>query len=283
MPDPWLPGAIRDPGLNANYRRGRSIAQVDRAHETVGRDSRALIRDRGLAQFLLPKIGPAIQFGPDDAVHSDACEWATLGCGIELERFPGEPATPDQIEWAGRILRWRHEQRGIPLDHWAKERGRLPLGSPWRGTADHGGLVHRKCDQHTDGWSDAEYAAMTGASPTATRAKDDEMYFLKDINAQDNQPTFFHEVTGYSHRQMGANDKPYIDQHRASGVQVIALAASWLAAHLANLDAQRAKLVAQIAAAVPATSGGAPPPPAQVDLAAVAKAVNDDAAKRLAS
>lgn len=32
-----------------------------------------------------------------------------------------------------------------------------------------------------------------------------------------------------------------------------------------------------------ATSGGAPPPPAQVDLTAVAKAVNDDAARRLAS
>lgn len=169
----WHPDAIRDPGLNANYRRGRTTNRMDVAHETVGRDSRALIRDRGLAQFLVPKRGRFYQFAPDDAVCSHACEWNILGSGIEVERFPGEPMTADQIHNVGSILHWRHS-RGIPLAHWSKSSGRLPIGSSFRGTADHGGLTHRACDQHTDGWPGNEYS-------NALNAGDDMPLDKKDI------------------------------------------------------------------------------------------------------
>lgn len=159
----WFPDAIVDPGLNTNYRRGRTTNQMDVSHETVGRDSRALIRDRGLAAFLFPKRGKPFQFCPDNAVTSHACEFNFLGAGFEVERFPGEPMTADQTYWVGRVLRWRHETRGIPLNHWPKSRGRLPIGTGFRGTADHGGLVHRACDQHTDGWPGDEYQRALAA------------------------------------------------------------------------------------------------------------------------
>mgnify|MGYP001562233769 CR=1 FL=1 len=165
MPEVWFPQAIRDPGRQANYRSGRCAAWIDVAHETVGRDSRGLIRDQGLAWILFPKAGPPIQFAPCNSTTAHACEFNTTGAGHEVERFPGEPPTADQIHWIGEVLRWRNREWGVPLEHHVKENGRLPIGTGFRGTADHGGLTHHKCDQHTDGWPDPEYATFIAVAP----------------------------------------------------------------------------------------------------------------------
>lgn len=156
----WAPFAIHDPGLNANYRRGRTLRRMNRPHETVGRDSRALIRNRGLAQFLLPKQGPPIQFGPADAVHSDACEFALYGFGVEIERMvyndgSRDAMTPDQIEGFAQLVAWGWQQHGVPWDAWYlgpfEGLPRLPVGTLYSGWANHGALDQQACDDHHDG------------------------------------------------------------------------------------------------------------------------------------
>lgn len=166
----WFPGATRDPGRNAGYRRGRSRMQLGVLHFTVGTDSRALIRDQGLAQFLLPKVGAPFQFAEADAVCSHACEWNTAGPGLEFERLSwGEPLTPDQVFWGGRIIAWLRDTYGIPLAFHGG--ARLPIGDGFRGFANHGSLVHRACDQHTDGVTADDFSRMVagdkGAAPMA--------------------------------------------------------------------------------------------------------------------
>lgn len=164
---PWFPGATRDPGKNAGYRRGRASMQLAVCHFTVGRDSRALIRDQGLAAFLFPKHGPPFQFCEADAITSHACEWNSKGPGLEVERLSwAEPFTADQTRWVGEVCRWLSTTHGIPLVHHPTTSGRLPIGSAFSGFADHGGLVHKACDQHTDGWTDQEWTAAIGTSPT---------------------------------------------------------------------------------------------------------------------
>jgi hypothetical protein len=157
-----VPGAQILPGLNANYRRGRTSNQLSKAHETVGRDSTGLIRDRGLAQILLPKQGPAKQFAPLNSTCSDACEFGPYGFGIEIERMvwgggwnQRDPLTGDQTEWYARCLIAGQNQLGIPYISWylgwAEGNGRLPIGTGFRGVANHGALTHHACDQHSDG------------------------------------------------------------------------------------------------------------------------------------
>lgn len=160
----WDPGAIHDPGLNANYRRGRVSRQCNKAHFTVGRDSRALIRDRGLATYLFPKFGRRIQFAPIDAVCSDSCEWGDEGPGFEVERMGWhEPFTADQTREVGEALRFSNAVLGIPLDSF-HDGARLPIGSPFRGTVNHGSLIHNACDMHSDGWTRGEFNAAIGAT-----------------------------------------------------------------------------------------------------------------------
>lgn len=173
----WYAEATHDPGLNAGYRRGRTLNSYDVAHETVGRDSRVLIRDRGLAAWLFPKQGPPFQFAEANAITSHACEHNSAGCGYEVERFPGEPMTPDQTYWLGRVTRWRLGRYGVPLLHHWQGDGRLPIGTGFRGVADHGGLVHHACDQHTDGWSPQEWAAIVGTTDTTA---DDALRLMED-------------------------------------------------------------------------------------------------------
>ena len=150
--------------------------QLAVCHFTVGRDSRALIRDRGLAAFLFPKSGAPFQFCEANAITAHACEWNTKGPGLEVERLSwAEPFTTDQTRWVGEVCRWLSTVYGIPLVHHATSAGRLPIGSTFRGFADHGALVHRACDQHTDGWTDTEWAAAIGGP--GLQEEDDGMGF----------------------------------------------------------------------------------------------------------
>lgn len=132
-------------------------------HFTVGRDSYSLIKNQGLAAFLLPKVGVPWQFAEADAVTAHACEWNRLGAGLEFERMNwNEPLTDDQIKWGGHIVRWFADNYGIPLV--LHDGARLPIGSPFRGSVNHGSLVHRACDQHTDGITQDDFARMVGGA-----------------------------------------------------------------------------------------------------------------------
>lgn len=254
-----VPGCIVDPGLNANYRRGRTKRQLIVDHFTVGRDSRALIRDRGLAAFLLPKIGQPFQFAPADAVTSHACEWNDEGCGLEFERMNwGEPLTPDQIHWGGVITRWQRDRYGIPGVLW--DTFRLQIGDPYRGSVNHGSLVHRACDQHTDGITQADFAAMMGG----TEEDDMKGVFIKKANS----PYVFY---------LFGNSKSYVPtQEVMSGL-----------AYVGQAIDDKAHVVADsffdAIPDAPRATAGTPGAPAPIDTAAIAKAVNDDAARRLAS
>lgn len=171
---PWFPAAIRDPGKNAGYRSGHASMQLAVDHFTVGRDSRALIRDKGLAQFLFPKQGQPFQFAEADAVCSHACEWNRLGPGLEFERLNwDEPLTAEQIHWGGEVTKWLSVTYGIPLVHHGG--ARLPIGDGFRGFVNHGSLVHRACDQHTDGITDADFAAMVGTPTTSDKKGHNDM------------------------------------------------------------------------------------------------------------
>jgi hypothetical protein len=157
-----VPGATILPGLNANYRRGRTTQQLSKAHETVGNNSTDLIRNRGLCQILLPKARPAEQFAPLNATCSDACEFGPLGFGIEIERMvwgpradQRDPITSIQVEWYARVIVAGKQQLGTPYEAWhlgwAEGQGRLPVGTNFRGVVNHGACTHYACDQHTDG------------------------------------------------------------------------------------------------------------------------------------
>jgi hypothetical protein len=278
MPDAWFPQAIRDPGRQANYRSGRCAALIDVAHETVGRDSLALIRDQGLAWMLGPKVGPPIQFCPCDATTAHACEFNTTGAGYELERFPGEPPTADQTYWMGAVLRWRYEQWGVPLAHHAKERGRLPIGTGFRGTADHGGLTHHKCDQHTDGWPDPEYAnALAAAGGGPIQTQEDNM----PGELRSNRGTMYLVVPSQATATALTPDslKYLVDEdaaYRAFGQTPILYgpnAAPISDGALAGLT----KIPVGFTFANAVGGGGTP----AIDYAAIAKAVNDETAARL--
>lgn len=156
-----MPDLIHDPGLNAGYRRGHVSNQCVKIHFTVGTDSHALIKNEGLAQFLVPKETRPVQFAEADAVCADSCEWNVTGPGIEFERLSDkEPLTPSQIEWGGRIIHWLSENYGYPLSFY--DGPRLAIGDPFRGFVTHRSLVHKKCDQHTDYITPEDFAAMIG-------------------------------------------------------------------------------------------------------------------------
>jgi hypothetical protein len=168
MPDPWFPGAIVDLGINAGYARGHNNMALIKLHYTVGTDSRALIRNKGLAQWLMPKTGPPIQFAEADAYCFDSGPYNDDGPGIEWERLPtgeyerpglqlAEPLTVDQTEWGGRLLHWLHDEWGVPLELYAGPRFQA-TATGFRGSVNHGDLD----DQRSDGVTRAEWDAMTG-------------------------------------------------------------------------------------------------------------------------
>lgn len=166
--DGWIDGLVHLPGRNAGYRAGRITLRSAVRHETVGRNSRQ-IGLNGYFPFLLPKEDPAEQYGEWDSTHWHACEWNAWSFGLELERFPGEPMTANQVWWAAYIILAIQEHTGqaLTLD-WIDE----PIASPTSGPAgylNHGALLIRACDPHSDGWTFDEWqqilTAIGGAPP----------------------------------------------------------------------------------------------------------------------
>lgn len=164
----WFPGAQRDPATRANTTG--NAKQNMRLHYTVGTDSRALIRNKNLAHFLIAADGTVIQFGPTEAIFYDACEWNVTGWGIELESLNGS-LTDAQIAACGAVLRWGSEADGIPLIYRDSPDDRLPVGTVYRGVITHRSLHEQKCDEHYDGFAPEVFARMIGTSP-ATQGDD---------------------------------------------------------------------------------------------------------------
>lgn len=160
-----LPGATPDPGAHWNGEAGWCSPLINVFwHYTVGRDSRALIRNQGLAPILIWD-DVIWQFGPLDAVHYTQCEWNRRGPGYEVESLDGS-ITPKQIEHLGYATLFALTTFGIPQTFY--DGPRLPIGDGYRGVTNHRNLVHNACDQHSDGFDQWVWeAAVAPATPTA--------------------------------------------------------------------------------------------------------------------
>lgn len=127
MPDVWLPGATRDPGVNANYRLGRCSMRRMIAHGTVGSDSRG-VGKRGYFNLLVHRSADR-ENGCTQYAEIDSITWHSFppdrlfAPGVEFERrvIGGlnaeglsifEDLTPNQIEWGKRIVDFCY-QHGI--------------------------------------------------------------------------------------------------------------------------------------------------------------------------
>jgi hypothetical protein len=183
MPQPWMPGLRHDPGLNANYRRGRNTMRMPVWHWTVGRDSYGICKNQGLCHILLPKVGVPWQFAEIDALcfhayHETYGKYNDDGPGMEEERFPDEPLTPDQILWSGRIVEWLDKEWGVPPVHYWGPR------FAWNQANFHGHVNHADLHPNNDGVSQSEWVAIAApAAPTPTKKDDDPMLYVFNPHA----------------------------------------------------------------------------------------------------
>ena len=186
MPDVWLPGCTNDLGINAGYRGGRNSLQLAVAHYTVGSDSRGIAK-RGYFHWLVhqdeSREGGCTQYAEIDAVtwhaggSSGMPDANQRGPGIEFERMvtgpPGpeglseaEPLTPNQIQWANRIVEFCAEW-GIPPTLYDGPR----YGArDWRGWVNH----HDLDKDRSDGLTISEWNSIIspgGDFPVTRRIK----------------------------------------------------------------------------------------------------------------
>lgn len=156
-----LPGATLDPGAHWNYQAGRSSCLTLVQHYTVGRDSRALIRNNGLAPLL---IWDDIiwEYAPLDAVCYTQCEWNRRSIGYEVESLDGT-ITDGQIANLAYAELFAMTTFGIPDVFY--DGPRLPVGTDYRGVTNHRNLIHNACDMHSDGFDRWVWDAMHAAQP----------------------------------------------------------------------------------------------------------------------
>lgn len=141
------PGAIWKPGAAAGYTRGRNRMRSVKCHYTAGRDSDDLIRNQGLAQWLVTRDGRVIQYAEADALCHDSGEWNDDGPGIEIE-YLDEPDifTPEAYTATAGLVEWLISL-GIPGDFY--DGPRLAEGT------FSGFITHRSLQQsqpHSDWW-----------------------------------------------------------------------------------------------------------------------------------
>lgn len=143
-----LPGAVLDPGAHWNYQAGYSSMDMVVWHYTVGRDSRALIRNNGLSAVDVWD-DVVYEFAPLDAVTYTQCEWNRVSAGYEVESIDGS-LTPGQIANLGYLTLFTITTWGIP--DWFYDGPRMPVGNGYRGVTCHRNLIHNACDMHSDGF-----------------------------------------------------------------------------------------------------------------------------------
>lgn len=180
-----MPGVSYEPGLNAGYRRGRIVARMIVLHFTVGTSSGSLIKNRGLAQFLVDRDGTIHEYAPADAVCAGACEWNIYAIHIEVEAENRGQWTKEQIASVARILGWGGPTYGIRLDVWRlgpeyDETARMPVGFAYYGISNHDALHEKACAEHTDGATPEEASQVraligAGPAPAPTLTEDNEM------------------------------------------------------------------------------------------------------------
>lgn len=147
MPNPWYQPAVVHDGFQMGYTNGRSQMRTVVCHFTVGRDSDAIGR-RGYFQWLIRRNGEVVQYCEADAVAWHAGTWNPYGPGIEIEYLPGVDDslfTPESLAAASGLVRWLHDEWGIPLDYYDGPRI-LPV---WDGFIAHRSLFG---GDHTDWW-----------------------------------------------------------------------------------------------------------------------------------
>jgi len=158
-------------------------------HDTGGANSYNICKwgregyNAGLCQILLPKVGTPWQFCEIDAIcyHAGSSQYGDynpFGPGFEVERFQGEPLSPDQAEWMGRIIKWLESEWGLPAVHyWGPQ-------FPWWGADFHGHVNHRDIHPNPDGLSNDEWNRCLGAAgpgPTPVNLpKDGEMLLISE-------------------------------------------------------------------------------------------------------
>lgn len=174
-----LPGATLDPGAHWNYQAGYSSCMMVVWHYTVGRDSRALIRDKGLAALLIWDA-EIFEYAPLDAVCYTECEWNRRSIGYEVESIDGS-ITPGQVANLGYATLFALTTFGIqPVFY---DGPRMPVGYDYRGVTNHRNLIHNACDMHSDGFDRAVWEAIFAPppppappAPTFALTGDDEMF-----------------------------------------------------------------------------------------------------------
>ena len=192
MPDPWLPGAHRDPGRNAGYNSGRSTMDRAVAHYTVGSDSRNVGKD-GYFHWLVhrdaSREGGCTQYAEIDAITWHAADAGNpYGPGIEFERNTtggmndeglsnAEPLTQNQVEWGARIVDFCAEW-GIPD---VMYNGPRYGAGGWRGWVNHQAIDSSR----SDGLTQNEWQAISsgGGSPEVSTPQEEDVMYIAIGNA----------------------------------------------------------------------------------------------------
>lgn len=166
MPDPWYPHARRNPGIRAGYTSG-VISPMDtvKCHFTAGTSSEGLIRNQGLAQFLISRNGEVVQFAEANAVCWDSGEWNDDGPGIEIEFYQEDEIFTDaaRTSCAG-LVKWLSSEWGIPLHYY--DGLRIPENT-YRGFISHRALIQSQ--PHGDFWPITDWEAMVGENKSTAR------------------------------------------------------------------------------------------------------------------
>lgn len=181
-----IPGAILDPGAHWSYQAGYTSCALDVWHYTVGNDSRALIRDRGLAAILVRDEG-FYQYAPADAVCYTQCEWNREATATEVESIDGT-ITDAEVAHLAYVTLWKLATFGIPGEFY--DGPRLPIGSGFRGVTNHRALEHRACDQHSDGFGVDVWERVVGSSSSTPKGVRDMHYVVTNGPAPGNPRTF---------------------------------------------------------------------------------------------
>jgi len=160
----WYPGAVRIPGVMANYARGRTGMRACVLHYTVGRDSTNIGRD-GKFSFLIRRNGEVVQFAPVDALTWHAGEWNTEGPGIEHEFYepvdgpsPANILTPAQETASGALCRWLRDDWGISGQFYDGPR----ISKGYRGFITHRSL--QQTQRHSDYITAEQWSRMTAGT-----------------------------------------------------------------------------------------------------------------------
>jgi hypothetical protein len=131
-----------------------------KCHYTAGYNSDDLIRNQGLAQWLITRGGQIIQYAEADALCWDSGEWNDDGPGIEIEAAPQYGQTIFTVasrDSTRALCRWLHDEWGMPLDY--HDGPRLPEGS-WLGFISHRSL--QQSQPHSDYWPAEDAAFIFG-------------------------------------------------------------------------------------------------------------------------